>query len=381
MERIFPLWPIHLLDAAGSLLTILFTALGMRMAGKMLARNAENIMWIYLYWLSGAFLFFSLSRGAGHFVQYALVLAGYNKIWKVLEPISASLNTLSFVFAGTISLFFIAVSRTYERMSDDRRKLAAANQELTGLNAELESIASERSLNLMALRVADKVRNPATVIGAVVLRLFNTPDLPAPVQQKLLEIQGASYRLDHIVREYEEILKSKESFFHSEDLNALIKDIALSFSEQASKNGIGIELVLDEEKPLAFYAVRHLMRIALVHLVRNAIDVSPKGGRIILRTWRNDKKIMASITDEGSGIPEKDLSRVFDLFYSTKGRLGTGLPIVKQILEEHGGTIQVASLPGKGTTFTLSFPAGWLEFAASPFQKGGSPGEPAAKGL
>ncbi|MDA8173504.1 MAG: HAMP domain-containing sensor histidine kinase [Nitrospiraceae bacterium] len=378
--EVFPLWPLHLLDAAGSLLTVLFTALSMRLAARIYYRDRENIIWVYLYWLTAAFLFFSLSRGVGHFVHYALVLAGYMNIWRVLEPVSASLNTLSFVFAGTITLFFLAVSRTYEKMVAARHQLELANKELAGLNSELESIASERSLNLMALRVADRVRNPATVIGAIVLRLFNTPDLPGPIQEKLREIQGASSRLDHIVKEYEEILKSKESLFRSEDLNEIIREIALSFTEQAAKKGITVKLELDEN-PLSFYAVRHLIRIALVHIVRNAIEVSPKGGGITLKTWREDRKVAVSVNDEGTGIQEKELEKVFDLFYSTKGRLGTGLPIVKQIVEEHGGAIRVASAQGKGATFTLTFPAGWLEFAASPFQKGGSPGEPAAKGL
>ncbi len=376
----FPLWPVHLLDAAGSVLAVVFTALSTRMAARIHARDRDNIIWVYLYWLSAAFLFFSLSRGAGHFVHYVLVLAGYTNIWRVLEPVSASLNTISFIFAGTISMFFLAISRAYEKMAAGRRQLELANKELAGLNSQLESIASERSLNLMALRVADRVRNPATVIGAVVLRLFNTPDLPGPVQEKLREIQGASSRLDHIVKEYEEILKSKESLFRSEDLNEIIREIAHSFAEHTAKKGITVKLELDES-PLAFYAVRHLIRIALVHLVRNAIEVSPKSGVITLKTWREDRKVAVSLTDEGMGIPEKELGKVFDLFYSTKGRLGTGLPIVKQIVEEHGGAIRVASVQGKGATFTLAFPAGWLEFAASPFQKGGSPGEPAAKGL
>ena len=368
--NLFPLYPVFFIDMIGAALTIAFTVSSLILSYRLLHMDRENIIWLYMVWLSGSFTVFAFSRGIGHIIRYGLAVAGYEHLWDAyLLPITGSINTLSFVFAGTVSLFFIGVSSIYEKMASDKKHMTDLNRELTDLNAELEDIASERSLNLMALRVADKVRNPATIIGAIVLRLFNTPDLSEPVRKKLMDVKEASGRLDLIVKEYEDILRSKEKFFKIEDLNEILKDILAGLESRIDEKDLRVSMELSK-KAVPFYAVKHVIKIAFVHLVRNAIEVSPRRGAIVIRSGALDKRVFASVSDEGKGIARQDIDRIFDLFYSTKGHLGTGLPIVKQIVEEHGGEIKVESAAGKGTTFYVYFPAGWLEFAASPSKKG-----------
>lgn len=376
----FTLYPIYLIDIAGSALAILFTIAAFVLAMSLLRRERENIFWIYLVWLSGALSVFAFSRGIGHILQYVFVFTGRSYLWNAMAPVSGSLNTLSFVFAGTVSLFMIEMSNIYQKMSVDKKTVERLNSELASLNSELESIASERSLNLMALRVADKVRNPASVIGAIARRLIESPEMPQGSKKKLGDILEASARLDFIVKDYDEILKTKDKFFHLENLNEIIKEILLTFEPQAREKKIELSVELSRTSPV-FYAVKHLIRMAFLHLLRNALDVSPRGGKVVIRTGKTDKRVFVSVTDKGEGIRAEDLERIFDLFYSTKGRIGTGLPIVKQIVEEHGGEINVESIRKKGSTFFLYFPAGWLEFAESPSKKGRGPGEPSPEGL
>ena len=367
------------IDISSAALAVALTLAGLCLSVKLFHKQPYNIFWLYFVWFTASTTALAFSLGLEHIVRYALVYAGHGPLWSAIAPYSAGLGSISQVLAGGLSLFFIGANNLYQKISADRKRLSGLNAELANLNAELENVASERSLNLMALSVADRIRNPATIIGAIVLRLFNTPDLSEPVRKRLMDVREASERLDLIVKEYEEILKSKQKLFKVEDLNEIIREALLAFDGRLKESGIAISQELSPA-PLYFYAVRHLLRIAIIHLLRNAMEVSTRGGAVLVRTGLSERRIFVSIKDEGPGINPEDMGKIFDLFYSTRGRLGTGLPIVKQIVEEHGGEIKVES-PGRGSVFTAWFPAGWLEFAASPSKKGGGPGEPSPEGL
>jgi len=358
-----PLWPIYLLDIGGSAVTILLSLLSFRGAAKLIEKDRENIFWLYLLWLTFSLTVFAFSRGIGHILQYIFVFTGRGRVWEVLNPVSGSLNTLSFVFTATVSLFFLELQAIYNKISADKERMAALNRELSSLNTELDNIISERALNLMALGVADRLRNPATVIGAIVARLMKSPDTPAAVKERLAEIGQSSERLDNIVKEYEEILRSKEAYFCFEDLNGIIREILLVTEGQFREKGLKLDLALSET-PIGFYAIKHLIRIAILHIIKNAVEASYPGGAVTIATRRDNKRVFVSVKDEGRGMREEDIPKIFELFYSTKGRMGTGLAIVKQIVEEHGGEIKVESAPGKGSLFTLYFPSGWHQFEA-----------------
>jgi signal transduction histidine kinase len=97
----------------------------------------------------------------------------------------------------------------------------------------------------------------------------------------------------------------------------------------------------------------------LMNLLTNAREAMPEGGEIRIETAPSDRPgwIRLHVADTGPGIPAEELSKIFDPFYTTK-RTGTGLglSVTYGIIQEHGGTIDVKSRPGAGTTFTLDFP-------------------------
>lgn len=93
------------------------------------------------------------------------------------------------------------------------------------------------------------------------------------------------------------------------------------------------------------------------NLIQNAIQAMPQGGTLTLRTYLKDKQIAAEVLDTGKGIPEEIQGKIFDPFFSTRHEgAGLGLSIAFHILQQHGGAIQLKSKPGKGTTFTATFP-------------------------
>ncbi len=101
------------------------------------------------------------------------------------------------------------------------------------------------------------------------------------------------------------------------------------------------------------------LREALINLIFNAVDALPEGGTIQLRAYREGPRALVQVADSGIGMSAEVKARLFEPFFSTKGERGTGLglPMVFGIVERHQGTIQVDSVPGRSTTFTLSFSA------------------------
>jgi signal transduction histidine kinase len=101
-----------------------------------------------------------------------------------------------------------------------------------------------------------------------------------------------------------------------------------------------------------------LLRV-LSNLIGNAIDVIPEGpaGRVTLSAWIASDDVFIQVADNGSGIPEEDLPKIFDLFYTTKEKgSGVGLPVCKRLVEEWGGTLHLQSKVGEGTRFTFGVP-------------------------
>jgi signal transduction histidine kinase len=102
---------------------------------------------------------------------------------------------------------------------------------------------------------------------------------------------------------------------------------------------------------------RDAVKQVLMNLMLNAIEATPAGGEVMVRTARDGTSVVLDLTDTGEGIPPDLLEKVWQVYYSRR-RTGTGmgLPTAQRIVEEHDGTISLVSEVGKGTRFTLRFP-------------------------
>jgi signal transduction histidine kinase len=232
---------------------------------------------------------------------------------------------------------------------------------LEDLNRALESLVVERTMSLMALTVADKVRNPAAVIGGICRRMIEKGDVSDKLKESLKDIISESEKLESIVRDFQGLLKSKQSMFGYEDINEAVRSV-LSVIEKETRQK-GIELVVSlSAQPLKINMHEDLFKVAVFHIMRNAIEAASGGGRITVKTYGDADTINLSVSDTGPGIPQEDIKKVFEPFFSTKEhRFGMGLPLVRQIVSEHFGEIKVESEIGKGTTFTIVFPVRWME--------------------
>jgi signal transduction histidine kinase len=145
------------------------------------------------------------------------------------------------------------------------------------------------------------------------------------------------------------------------DVNTSVADIVESMRPEAERLGIAIEARY-EEGPLVIEGDRFALGRVYRNLITNAIQATEPGGRVSIATARAGDRIEITVADTGSGIAPERLAKIFEDFVTTKRRgLGLGLAISKRIVEQLDGTIAVESEVGRGTQFTLRFPASQAE--------------------
>lgn len=361
VSALLPLFPILFSEVVGAFVMVLLSVMSLITALSLYRRDKGNVLWSYLLWLSTSYVIFSISRSLGHILQPALVATGHEHIWKAIDPYSGSFITFTFAVIGTVSFFFFRAYSYYLKMLEDKKKIEAVNADLTELNQEMETMVAERTMSLMALTVADRVRNPAAVIGWTCKRILEKEKVPEKLGENLKDVIDESEKLQSIVKDFEALLKSKQSRFVYEDINEIVKGVISIVEKEADEKSVRLSVNLAEH-PFKINTQKNLLRVAIFHIIRNAIEATPEGGSITVSTAGDHEKVMLTISDTGSGIPKEDIDRIFDPFFSTKlFRFGMGLPLVKQIVSEHLGEIKVESEIGKGTTFKLIFPVRWIE--------------------
>jgi signal transduction histidine kinase len=188
------------------------------------------------------------------------------------------------------------------------------------------------------------------------LHTLRQPDISSgTLHEVVADIDGEVARLNRIVNEVLDFARPIHFEIAPVDLNALCRESATA--ARVSGPGPDVDLDLDQDiNTLATDPER--LRIALVNMLVNARHaVNGHQGSVTLHTRRSGDRVRIVIADGGAGIEPKDLSHVFDPYFTTKrGGTGLGLPIAKNIVEGLGGTITVASAPGHGTEMRIELP-------------------------
>jgi signal transduction histidine kinase len=235
---------------------------------------------------------------------------------------------------------------------------------------------ARRKAGLLALTAHD-LRNPIAGILAASQYLLNEP--PAPLHEdhiRLLEsIQASSHLLLRLV---DKVLRSPgleagqlPQDAQPTDILALMRQNLTINQVLATNMGIRLTIVADDPPPTIAADPSRLSEV-IDNLIANAIKFSPRGGTVEIRLGRRDHMALISVRDQGSGIAAADFRKVFEPFQ--KGRnhtrrgpgagLGLGLAIVKRIVESYGGTVEIESQVGLGSTFTVLLPISGEEASA-----------------
>jgi two-component system, NtrC family, sensor histidine kinase HydH len=210
--------------------------------------------------------------------------------------------------------------------------------------------------------LAHEIRNPLSTMSLnldLLVEDFQNPETPRDrrVLQKIERLRRESQRLENILEDFLRFAWVQELRLEPADLNAIVDDLRDFCEPQAATRGIVLRTHYADDLPELRLDV-DLIKQALLNLILNAEHAMPDGGELILRTRRDGPWNVLDVIDTGVGMTEEVRSCVFDAFYSTRpGGSGLGLPTTRKIVEAHGGTIHVQSVPGKGSQFSVRLPA------------------------
>lgn len=259
-------------------------------------------------------------------------------------------------------------------LKDTIRRLAEVNADLVGRNRDLddalnklreaqeEIIKNERlaASGKLAAQLAHEVNNPVHNIRSCLQTALTR--LPSDVKGRdLIEVAHEEIeRMSRLTRQLLDLYRT--SIVREElspvDLGAVLRDVLALVSNDLRECDIEAHLQLASDLPRVDGIADKLKQVFL-NLVLNARDAMPKGGRLDIRGHCDGATIAVSVTDTGTGIPREHLPKIFDAFFTTKGKVsgvGLGLSVVYGIVSLHGGSITVESEPGAGTTFTITLP-------------------------
>jgi signal transduction histidine kinase len=228
------------------------------------------------------------------------------------------------------------------------------------LNQRLRAQYAE--IAMLAGGLAHEIRNPLSTMRLNLDLLAE--DFPNPettrekrILQKIDRLRRETQRLQDILEDFLRFARVQELKREPADLNAVVDDLRDFCEPQAVTQGIVIRTHYAEDLPRILLDV-DLFKQALLNLMLNAQHAMPDGGDLILTTRRDGLWVVLDVTDTGLGMTEEVRARVFDAFYSTRpGGSGLGLPTTRKIVEAHGGSIHVQSVPSKGSQFTVRLPA------------------------
>ncbi len=252
-------------------------------------------------------------------------------------------------------------------LENSMKELRDAYEQLQEQHEELQSVARMKTRILANL--SHELRTPlVTIRGYNEIMMEGSLGKLTREQRKGLEISGRNIdrllvlieNLLHFARlEMEDFSVSKERV----DLVRLLKETAEAFKKEIKRRSIRFDEVFPEEE-VTIQAEKEKIKHVFMNIIDNAVKFSPNEGVVRIRLEsENEDMAVVEITDQGIGIPGEEHERVFDSFYQVDGSstrthsgIGIGLALAKRLVQLHGGTVDIRSAPGIGSTFVVSLP-------------------------
>jgi two-component system sensor histidine kinase SenX3 len=213
--------------------------------------------------------------------------------------------------------------------------------------------------------ISHELKTPIGALSILSEAVLEASDDPVAIKKFASRMQIEATRLSELVQEVINLSRLQD-----EDplKNAEVLDVASIAREAIDESRLAadkqqIEIVFGDHEICHVLGDKSQLRMAMSNLIKNAINYSPSSTRVGIGINCKDDLVEFTVTDQGVGIPEKDLERIFERFYRVDparsretGGTGLGLSIVKHVASNHGGDISVWSLEGQGSTFTLRLP-------------------------
>jgi len=248
------------------------------------------------------------------------------------------------------------LSHTARQLEDSYVRLQQQTERL--LETEEQLMHSDRLsvLGELSAAMAHEVRNPLASIKGTVDILEDSKISQKEKDEFLGILSKEVERLEGVVSTYLSLARRAPSQVGQADLRDVVRSVVALIEGRARKQGVTIEVGHDgAEETVAINA--DLLRQVLLNLVLNSLSAMAEGGKLAITSKRERQLLTMTVSDTGIGIDEKHLHRVFDPFFTTReDGSGLGLSIVKRIVEELGGSVELSSQEGAGTDVHLLFP-------------------------
>jgi signal transduction histidine kinase len=261
---------------------------------------------------------------------------------------------------GLASHFFQAfvasdLRRKWTRQEVERQLQKTMSQERRLLHGQ-----QQRSLEELSASIAHEIRNPITAAKSLVQQMGEDPSSPENVeyaQVALEELDRVERSISHLLRYAREEGMALETIQLSEVVDGALE----TFRDRLAKLGVDLRREADSDGEMKGDAEK--LRRVLINLVGNALDAFEEAGtpnpQLVVSLGENlaGSGVWLRVTDNGPGMDEEAQAKIFQPFFSAKSNgTGLGLAISKKLVDAHGGTLEVHSLPGRGSEFVLTFP-------------------------
>ena len=270
-----------------------------------------------------------------------------------LEKLRRSLR-IKLVAATSLALAVMAVALAYVV------RLIRKNREL-----EQQRLAAERRsyVGLLASGLAHEIRNPLNAMN-INLQMLEEELPPASAgfdAAEYVELLAATKseirRLESLANNFLQYARPGSLRFEPKDLNEVLQGVVMFLQADFRQRGVNLDTDLEPLLPSVEIDETQFKQ-AVINLLVNARQVVGEQGevRLVSRAGASGEAVV-EVRDNGPGVPEEAREKIFEVFYSSRGGgTGLGLPIARQIVERHGGTIELDSTEGKGTTFRIRLP-------------------------
>ncbi|MGD0077285.1 MAG: ATP-binding protein [Sedimentisphaerales bacterium] len=293
----------------------------------------------------------------------------------VAEPVNKNARD-NIVFGGfVLSMFFVLAASVFhqqKKRSDELQNLYSTleNEHIKLKTTQAQLIQAEKMgiVGKLSSGVAHEVKNPLMIIiqGIEYLKeKIKTKDKDEDISMALKDIEEAVGRADNVVRGLLDFASVSKLVATPENINLILDKSLLLIKNLLDKNNIKITKNYEENIPYITIDKNKIQQVFL-NIILNSVDAMPGGGDIMIRTYTdqrqdNEKWVTVQIEDTGTGIPEGAAEKIFEPFFTTKhskGGHGLGLPMVKNIIEMHGGKISISNRTSvNGTVVIISFKA------------------------
>jgi len=245
--------------------------------------------------------------------------------------------------------------KTFSHQMEEKIQKTTADLRKT----EAQLIRSEKlaALGQLAAGIAHEIRNPLTSINILIHSLTENFPSEDSHREDLNVIEEEIDRINEILDRFLRFAKPAAPLLERTEVASIFEETLQLIRPRMEKQRIHVQKEF-QDLPMILMDREQIKQVAL-NLLLNAVQAMPRGGTLTLRgqNSKDGQWITIFIQDSGVGIPDEDMNKLFNPFFSTKeGGIGLGLSIAHRIIDQHHGKIEVESDPGKGTLFTIWLP-------------------------